>query len=132
VEEFREDYRTILYKVYMVLISNKIAEDNKYDWLVMGNSLGQVASQTPKNMELIMQLSNIPILNPLLGMNKSEIIKLGKEFETYDMSICNGEDCCTMFLPKNPTLAASIAYINYVIKTIGDYTSLVDIDIIFV
>jgi len=132
VSDFDENYRTMLYKVYMILISNKIAKERNYTYLVMGNSLGQVASQTPKNFELTMQISNIPILNPVFDMNKTDIIKLGREFGTYDMSICNGEDCCTMFLPKNPILAASKKYIDYVINKIGDYSILYNIEEIIV
>jgi len=132
VSDFDENYRTMLYKVYMILISNTIAKERNYTYLVMGNSLGQVASQTPTNFELTMQISNIPILNPVFDMNKIDIIKLGREFGTYDMSICNGEDCCTMFLPKNPILAASRKYIDYVIKKIGEYSLLYKIEEIIV
>lgn len=119
---FDEKYRVMLYKIYMVIIANKLCHDNNYDYISMGNSWGQVASQTPKNIYITDAFSDVPIVSPLLSFNKNYIIKCAQDCKTYEESICDGNDCCVMFLPKHPTLAAKSGYIKYVIDTLGDWT----------
>ncbi|MGZ4032056.1 MAG: tRNA uracil 4-sulfurtransferase ThiI, partial [Tumebacillaceae bacterium] len=70
--------------------------------LVTGESLGQVASQTLESMFTINAVTNIPILRPLVAMDKIDIMRIAKDIGTYETSILPFEDCCTIFLPKNP------------------------------
>ncbi len=130
VENFREEYRTMLYKAYMIKISNDIGHKNNYDILVTGNSWGQVASQTPENLYVTDKLSNIPIFSPLITKNKEDIMSLAKKYNTFECSMCNGEDCCIMFTPKHPVLRSSVSYITDVIAKISDYEKLIDVQII--
>lgn len=114
----KENYRTIMYKIFMIIIANKIALENNYSAISTGDSWGQVASQTPNNLIVSRNLSNLPILSPLLCNNKNEIIKIAEHIGTYESSICDGtNDCCKMYLPKHPILCANINLIkNYIGK----------------
>lgn len=125
-EKYKEDYRVMLYKIYMVIISNDIAKENNYNFISMGNSWGQVASQTPDNLFVTDLFSDLPIFNPLISYNKEEIKKDAIKFKTYELSICNSNDCCVLYLPKNPILKASEKYIKSVIDEIN-YKDIVDI-----
>jgi len=86
-------YRCILCKRMMLRVAEKIALEKKADALVMGDSLGQVASQTLTNMAVISQAVKIPIARPLVGMDKLEIEGIGKEYGTFDISIRKAPGC---------------------------------------
>ena len=104
VKTCKESYRTIMYKVFMVLIANKIADTN-YVGLATGNALGQVASQTISNIHNTNLVSKLPIISPLFSYNKNDIIKIDIEIGTYKPSICDGtNDCCVMYMPKHPVI----------------------------
>ncbi len=100
--------RIVLLRRFMIRISQKIAEIEKAKCIVTGESLGQVASQTIDNISVIENVSNIPIFRPLIGMDKQDIIKIAKNIETYDISIIPHEDCCSLFVPKNPETKAKL------------------------
>jgi adenylyl- and sulfurtransferase ThiI len=117
----QESYRVMMYKIYMVLIANDLCENHNYNFIGMGNSLGQVASQTPQNLYLTDYYSNVPMLSPLIGMNKSQIIEHAKTIGTEEISKCNSNDCCVQFLPRNPVLNASVSEIDKLLIRIGDY-----------
>lgn len=87
----------------MLRIATKLAEQHRAMALVSGDSLGQVASQTLGSMNVIGKATDIPILRPLVMMDKNEIIEISKKIGTYDLSILPFEDCCTLFVPKNPS-----------------------------
>jgi len=87
---------------FMMRISERIAENRKAKALITGESLGQVASQTIESMHTINNVTCIPIIRPLVAMDKEEIMKKAREIDTYDISIRPYEDCCTVFLPKEP------------------------------
>lgn len=97
-----EDEMTILSRRFMMRIAEKIALDNDIDALITGESLGQVASQTIKGLSVTNAAVDMPILRPLIGLDKVEIIEIAKEIETYETSILPYDDCCTLFLPKHP------------------------------
>src|SRR5690606_829054 len=80
----------------------RIANKNHINALITGENLGQVASQTIEGISVINAAVNIPILRPLIGFDKVDIIDLAREIETYETSILPYEDCCTLFLPKHP------------------------------
>ena len=108
----KEKYRIILYRRFMVRIAEIIARKEKARALVTGESLGQVASQTLENIAVIETVSSMPILRPLIGLDKQEIMDLAKGYGTYDISILPDQDCCSLFLPKNPATKAKKQFIE--------------------
>ena len=105
IREFcREEETTILARRFMMRIAEKIAQDNKMDMLITGESLGQVASQTMGSMAVIEDAVDMPILKPLVGLDKSEIIERAREIGTYETSILPYDDCCSVFAPKHPLI----------------------------
>ncbi|GAE25834.1 tRNA S(4)U 4-thiouridine synthase [Halalkalibacter wakoensis JCM 9140] len=91
---------TIMRRV-MLRISEKIANERKILALATGESLGQVASQTLHSMNTINEVTNLPIIRPLITMDKLEVIDIAKKIDTYETSILPFEDCCTIFLPPD-------------------------------
>ena len=108
----KEKYRIILYRRFMFRIAEIIARKEKARALVTGESLGQVASQTLENIAVIETVSSMPILRPLIGLDKQEIMDLAKEYGTYDISILPDQDCCSLFLPKHPATKAKKQFIE--------------------
>jgi len=94
--------RVVLYRRLMLRIAAQIAEQEEAWGLVTGDSLGQVASQTPENIVVINQATTVPILRPLIGMDKSEIIQQAQTIGSFETSIEPDQDCCTLFVPKHP------------------------------
>ncbi|MPN54361.1 putative tRNA sulfurtransferase [bioreactor metagenome] len=85
-------------------IAEKIAIEQGIDMLITGESLGQVASQTMKSMAVIENAIDMPILKPVIGMDKTEIIDISRQIGTYETSILPYDDCCSVFAPKNPVI----------------------------
>jgi len=108
----KEKYRIILYRRFMFRIAEIIAHKEKARALVTGESLGQVASQTLDNIAVIEAVNSMPILRPLIGLDKLEIINLAKDYGTYDISILPDQDCCSLFLPKSPATKAKKQFIE--------------------
>ncbi len=98
------EYRVLLYRRFMVRIGERIARLENARALVTGESLGQVASQTLQNIATIEDAVQIPILRPLIGMDKREIIEQAKGIETFGISIEPDQDCCALFVPKHPAI----------------------------
>lgn len=86
----------------MLRIAGRIARDRGGLALVTGESLGQVASQTLESMNTISMVADLPVLRPLVGMDKAEIVERARHINTFDISVRPYEDCCTIFIPKNP------------------------------
>ena len=101
-------YRVILYRRAMLLIAEAIAEKVNAQALVTGENVGQVASQTLSNMRAIEEVTPLPILRPLAGDNKEEIINEARRIGTYQISIEPYEDCCSVFVPKHPETRANL------------------------
>ena len=97
-------YRVVMYRRFMVRIAEKLAAQNGALALVTGESLAQVASQTLENISVVDEVSQMPILRPLIGMNKNEIIDISREIDTYDISIMPDQDCCSLFVPRHPVI----------------------------
>lgn len=95
-------YSVTIMRRFMIRIAEQLAKKYGCLALVTGESLGQVASQTLESMGVINAVAELPILRPLIGMDKLEIIELAKTIGTYETSILPYEDCCTIFLPKSP------------------------------
>jgi tRNA uracil 4-sulfurtransferase len=101
--------RVVLYRRMMLRIGEAIARKEKARALVTGESLGQVASQTLDNMAVIEQAARLPILRPLVGMDKQEIIDQARRIGTFDISAIPDQDCCQLFVPKHPATKARFA-----------------------
>ena len=101
-EKCPEDEMTIISRRFMMRIAEKIAMTEEIDALITGESLGQVASQTIKGINVTNSSVSLPVLRPLIGMDKVEITEISKEIGTFETSILPFEDCCTVFLPKHP------------------------------
>jgi thiamine biosynthesis protein ThiI len=86
----------------MFRIAERLAAQRGIEVLFTGESLGQVASQTLENLVGIDKVTTMPILRPLIGFDKAEIIDISREIGTYPVSILPFEDCCTLFVPKHP------------------------------
>ena len=103
-----EEWATLMLRVCMMKATNLLAERIKADCIVTGESLGQVASQTIENMNVTEHFAAYPLLRPLVGMDKEEIIETAEFIGTYNTSILPYEDCCVLFSPKHPVLRGRI------------------------
>ncbi|MFZ0980733.1 MAG: tRNA uracil 4-sulfurtransferase ThiI [Candidatus Acidiferrales bacterium] len=101
-----ENMRVLLYRRMMLRISELIARRNRSLALVTGDSLGQVASQTLRNLVAVDAAARMPVFRPLIGMDKIEILATARQIGTYDISSEPFHDCCPVFLPRNPALSA--------------------------
>ncbi len=106
------DTRVILYRRYMLRLAAEIARSENARVLVTGDSVGQVASQTIENIDVISRAVSMPILRPLVGDDKIEIVELARRIGTYDISIQPDQDCCSLFVPKHPETKANITEIE--------------------
>jgi thiamine biosynthesis protein ThiI len=97
-----DEQSTIIARRIMMKIGQLIAESDGQDFLITGESLGQVASQTAKSLGVIDASVDIPILRPLIGMDKTEIISIARDIGTYEISILPFDDCCSVFSPAHP------------------------------
>lgn len=104
--------RVVLYRRMMLRIAEAFARTTKAKALVTGESLAQVASQTLDNMAVIQQASTLPILRPLVGMDKQEIVDQARRIGTFDISSIPDQDCCQLFVPKHPATKARFADIE--------------------
>ncbi|MGZ9139370.1 MAG: tRNA uracil 4-sulfurtransferase ThiI [Nitrospira sp.] len=101
-------FRVVLYRRMMLRIAQELAREDRCWGLVTGDSLGQVASQTPENLTVVEEAAELPILRPLIGMDKREIIDEAKQIRTYETSIEPDQDCCKLFTPPNPSTKTRI------------------------
>lgn len=108
----KEDYRTLFFRKYMLECAGLLAKMVEADGLLTGDSLGQVSSQTMGNLVALDKFIEQSIFRPLIGMNKSEIIKLSKEVGTHDISIIPHDDACSLFAPQYPVTVPSMKYLN--------------------
>ncbi|OQB95667.1 MAG: putative tRNA sulfurtransferase [Spirochaetes bacterium ADurb.Bin110] len=99
-----EETKTLMLRMAMMQAADVIAHRINANSIVTGESLGQVASQTAENMRLSQSKTSLPVLRPLIGIDKEEIIAIARQIETYEISILPYEDCCVLFSPKHPTL----------------------------
>lgn len=97
-----EEYGMTVMRRMMMRISEEVCRKEEILSITTGESLGQVASQTMESMNAINEVTNYPVLRPLITMDKDEIVDIAKDIGTYDISIQPYEDCCTIFVPKAP------------------------------
>ncbi|MBH0198023.1 MAG: tRNA 4-thiouridine(8) synthase ThiI [Nitrospira sp.] len=96
-------FRVVLYRRMMLRIAEEFARKESCWGLVTGDSLGQVASQTPENLSVVEEATVLPLLRPLIGMDKLEIMDEARRLGTYDTSIEEDQDCCKLFTPPHPS-----------------------------
>ncbi len=109
---------TLMMRGAMVEIADMIAQNKKAVALITGESLGQVASQTPESLRFSGSRTSLPVLRPLIGYDKEEIIKIARKIGTFETSILPYDDCCTLFAPQHPTVKPNFE------ETTEEYNSL--------
>lgn len=106
-----EELFTLIMRRFMMRIAEKIAQRENCGALITGESLGQVASQTLQAIVCTDQAAGMPVFRPLIGMDKTEIIRIARDIDTFETSIQPFEDCCTVFTPKHPRTRPDLQYI---------------------
>jgi thiamine biosynthesis protein ThiI len=112
-------YRILLYRRLMLRIAERIAEKEDCKGIVTGESLGQVSSQTLTNLGIIEEVTKLPVLRPLIGFDKEEIVEIAREIGTYEISIKPQEDCCTLFTPKHASAAGNLELVRKLEKKLN-------------
>ena len=125
VKNCPEDETTLLVRRFMMRIAEGIAVRNKDMMLITGEDLGQVASQTAEALVVTDSVVKMPVMRPLIAMDKVDIMDKAKEIGTYDISIQPYEDCCTVFLPKHPVTKPKLSKIEQS-ESVLDVESLVE------
>lgn len=103
-KECDPNYMITIMRRMMYRIASKVLEESHCYVLINGESIGQVASQTLTSMQVINEVTNLPVIRPVACLDKLEIIDIAKKIDTYETSILPYEDCCTIFLPKHPVI----------------------------
>lgn len=103
------DYMITIMRRIMMRIAERLCNKNGLGAIVTGESLGQVASQTMQSMNVTNSVVSLPVFRPVIAYDKEEIMDVAKKIKTYETSILPYEDCCTVFLPKNPVIKPTIS-----------------------
>ena len=101
-EDCPEEFFTLIMRRIMMRIAERLAKEKHCGALITGESLGQVASQTLSAIACTDIVTEMPVLRPLIGSDKEEIIKISRKIDTFETSCLPYEDCCTVFTPKHP------------------------------
>ena len=120
-----EEYFTLIMRRFMMRIAQRVAHDTGAKAIVTGENLGQVASQTMEAMASTQAVIDLPVLQPLIGMDKEEIITIARKIGTFDTSILPYEDCCTVFTPKHPRTRPKLSEVERA-ESVLDIDALVD------
>jgi tRNA uracil 4-sulfurtransferase len=124
-QETPDGYGMTVMRRMMLRISERVCQNEGILSMTTGENLGQVASQTMTSMNTINEVTNYPIIRPLITMDKDEIIEISSKIDTFDISIRPYEDCCTIFVPKAPKTKPKRDRVNYYESTF-DYEALLD------
>jgi len=116
-----EDHFTLIMRRFMMRLAQGVAQRTGAKALVTGESLGQVASQTMDALAVSDQVCTLPVLRPVIGMDKAEIVRLARQIGTFETSILPYEDCCTVFTPRHPRT-------HPVLTDVLEYEKALDID----
>jgi thiamine biosynthesis protein ThiI len=108
VARTRRPLRVVLYRRFMMRIASALAHRGGASVIVTGESLGQVASQTLENMTVIETAASLPVMRPLVGMDKNEIVEQARHLGTFETSILPDQDCCSLFVPAHPETHARL------------------------
>ena len=107
-----EEYFTLIMRRFMMRIAERIALANGARAIVTGENLGQVASQTMEAMASTQAVLHLPVLQPLIGLDKEEIVRLSRKIGTFETSILPYEDCCTVFTPRHPRTRPTVGEVE--------------------
>ncbi len=107
-----EELHTVILRRFMLRAAQRVAQEEGCGALITGESLGQVASQTMQAIACTDAVADMPVFRPLIGSDKSEIVKLAARIGTYDISIEPYEDCCTIFTPKHPRTKPILRFVE--------------------
>jgi len=107
-----EEFRVTIMRRFMYRMAQRLAEHTGALALITGESVGQVASQTLESMVAINEVTLMPVLRPVVGFDKYQIVKIAEQIGTYDISIQPYEDCCTLFLPKHPSTKPNLEKVH--------------------
>ncbi len=110
-EKCPEDLLTIIMRRIMMMVTEAIAKRNKSAALVTGESIGQVASQTLESLGVTDCATTFPVMRPLIGMDKEEIVEIARKIGTFKTSVLPYEDCCTVFVPKHPKIKPVLSHV---------------------
>lgn len=113
-----EGYLMTIQRRFMLKITSELTKKRNDTGIFTGESLGQVASQTMESMMAINDVTTLPVLRPLLSLDKTEIIKIAKKIDTYELSIMPFEDCCTIFTPPSPKTKPDLEKTRYFEKNV--------------
>ena len=116
-----EDHFTLIMRRFMMRLGDRLAHELACKAIVTGESLGQVASQTIQALVVSDDVSTLPVLRPLIGMDKEEIVRVARHVGTFDTSILPYEDCCTVFTPRHPKTKPDL-------EEVREYEAALDID----
>ena len=117
-EKAPEAWSTLMLRVCMMKVANLMARRCKAKCIITGESVGQVASQTIENMTVTEHFAEFPMMRPLCGMDKEEIIRTSEFIDTYETSILPYEDCCVLFSPKHPVLRGTVEEAEEIYKAL--------------
>lgn len=120
-----EEYFTLITRRFMMRIADRLAKEFDCRALVTGENLGQVASQTMEALRVSEDVTDLPVLRPLIGMDKEEIVRIARHIGTFDTSILPYEDCCTVFTPRHPKTKPDVNEVRE-IESVLDIESLID------
>lgn len=120
-----EEYFTIIMRRLMMEIAQRIAEQDGSGALITGESIGQVASQTMEGIRCTDAVCRIPVLRPLIGLDKTEIIESARLIDTFDISTLPYEDCCTVFTPRHPRVRPKLSDVEAAQERF-DFTPLIE------
>ena len=124
-EKCPEEFMITIMRRFMMRIAERLAKKYGCGAIITGESLGQVASQTLESITSTNAVATLPVLRPLIGFDKDEIIEIAKRIDTFETSILPYEDCCTIFLPKNPVTKPRLDVVKRV-ESVLDIDALVE------
>jgi tRNA uracil 4-sulfurtransferase len=111
-------FRVVLYRRMMLRIAEELGRKDRCWGLVTGDSLGQVASQTPHNLTVVQEAAQLPLLQPLIGMDKVEITAHAQAIGTFETSIEPDQDCCRLFVPAHPSTRTTVDQIRKIERSL--------------
>ena len=123
--ECPEEYFTLITRRFMMRIADRLAKEFDCRALITGENLGQVASQTMEALRVSEDVTDLPVLRPLIGMDKEEIVRMARKIGTFETSILPYEDCCTVFTPRHPKTKPHIEEVEQ-LEAALDVEALVD------
>ena len=112
IVETPPSYRVLLYRRFMLRLTETLARQYGARAIVTGESCGQVSSQTLENIAVVDHVAGMPVLRPLIGLNKEEIVGMARKIETFPISIQPDQDCCSLFVPRRPETRGRLATVE--------------------